>query len=60
MKKILNWVMAATLVCGASVLTACKEAHAQEDNPVQQVTSRRAGTAWNCPTIFRGAQNWWP
>ncbi|KWW24265.1 MAG: hypothetical protein F082_1873, partial [bacterium F082] len=23
MKKILNWVMAATLVCGASVFTAC-------------------------------------
>ena len=32
MKKILYWVMAATLICGASVFTSCKEAKA--DNPV--------------------------
>ena len=32
MKKILYWVMAVTLICGASVFTSCKEAKA--DNPV--------------------------
>ncbi|MBQ8988456.1 MAG: hypothetical protein IJ067_02035 [Prevotella sp.] len=34
MKKILNWVMAATLVCGASVFTACTSD--SEDNPAQE------------------------
>ena len=42
MKKMMNWVMAATrplvltmVFCGATLgLTACKEAKAQEDNPV--------------------------
>ena len=33
MKKMIQWVLAATLVCGASVLNSCKDAHAQEDNP---------------------------
>ena len=45
MKKIMNWVLAATLVCGATVLTSCKEAHAQEDNPVQQVSSEELLTS---------------
>ena len=43
MKKMMNWVMTATrplvltmVFCGATLgLTACKEAKAQEDNPVQ-------------------------
>ena len=43
MKKTKLWVMAATLVCGLAAvgygLTACEKANAQEDNPVQQVTS---------------------
>ena len=39
MKKMMNWVLAATIcVCSASVLTSCKEAHAQENNPVNPVT----------------------
>jgi hypothetical protein len=25
MKKILNWVLAATLVCGATVFTSCSD-----------------------------------
>ena len=28
MRMIMNWVLAATLVCGASVFTSCKEAKA--------------------------------
>ena len=43
MKKMMNWVLVATrpmvltmVFCGATLgLTACKEAKAQEDNPVQ-------------------------
>ena len=31
-KKMMNWVMAATLVCGASVFTACTSDNG--DNPV--------------------------
>ena len=49
MKKIMNWVLAATLVCGATVLTGCKEAKAQEDNPAQQVTSEE---------LIRTSQSW--
>ena len=53
MKKMMNWVMAVTLVCGlttASVaLTSCKEAHAQEDNPASQVVSTE---------LIRTSQSW--
>ena len=34
MKKIMNWVLAATLVCGASVFTACSDGNS--DNPNQE------------------------
>ena len=37
MKKMMNWVLAATLICGASVLNSCKEARTQEDNSAQEV-----------------------
>lgn len=33
MKKMIQWVLAATLVCGASILTACTSNNG--DNPVQ-------------------------
>ena len=32
MKRMMQWVMAATLVCGASVFTACSNS----DNPVTE------------------------
>ena len=44
---MMNWVLAATLVCGISVLSSCKEAHA--DNPAQQVQS---------PELIRTSQSW--
>ena len=34
MKRILNWVLAATLVCGASVMTSCT--NDTSDNPAQE------------------------
>lgn len=38
MKKIKNWVLAATLnVCGAMMLTSCTDVIGQADNPVQPV-----------------------
>ena len=35
MKKINQWMLAAILICGSSVFTACTSS---EDNPVQPVT----------------------
>ena len=32
MKKIMNWVLAAIIICGASVMTACSSDN--DDNPV--------------------------
>ena len=37
MKKMMNWVLTATLICGASVLNSCKEARTQEDNSAKEV-----------------------
>ena len=68
MKKMMNWVLVATrpmvltmVFCGATLgLTACKEAKAQEDNPVQQVTSEeliRTSQSWDgveLPDYFQG------
>ena len=50
MKKILNWMLAATLVCGATAfMTSCKETKANEDNPVQTVKSEE---------LIRTSQSW--
>ena len=35
MRKIMNWVLAATLICGASVITSCS-ANDANDNPSQE------------------------
>ena len=35
MRKIMNWVLAATLICGASVFTSCS-ANDANDNPSQE------------------------
>jgi YD repeat-containing protein len=39
MKKLFQWVMVATLICGASVLTACSD---NSDNPVNPDPSEKA------------------
>ena len=50
MKKMMNWVLAATLFCGtAAFMTGCKEAKAQEDNASQEVTSEE---------LIRTSQSW--
>ena len=47
MKKILTWVLAATLVCGTSVFTACSN---NEDNPAQPQPRERV-------IAFEGIEN---
>ena len=61
MKQMKQWVLAATLVCGATAfMTGCKEAKANEDNPVQTVTSEeliRTSQSWDgveLPDYFQG------
>ena len=67
MKKIMNWVLAATLVCGASVFTSCKQAKPQEakaeqtvSTEVQKVTTEeliRTSQSWDgveLPDYFQG------
>ena len=50
MKKMKVWAIALVLMCGTMIgVTACKEAHAQEDNPVQQVQSTE---------LIRTSQSW--
>ena len=66
MKKMIQWVLAATLVCGATTfMTGCKkatvqEATVQEENSVQAVTSEeliRTSQSWDgveLPDYFQG------
>ena len=66
MNKMIQWVLAATLVCGTTAfMTGCKkanvqEATVQEDNAVQQVTSEeliRTSQSWDgveLPDYFKG------
>ena len=46
MRKVMNWVLAAILICGASVFTACSS---NEDNPVHDDS-----TLAECTIIFYG------
>jgi len=60
MKKMMFWVIAATLICGASVLTSCKTAQIQKSNSAQQVQSIeliRTSQSWDgveLPDYFQG------
>ena len=51
MKKIMNWVIAATLVCGATTvclgLNSCKEAHADEAPSVSSTELIRTSQSWD-------------
>ena len=50
MKKTIQWVLAATLICGTTTfMTACKEANTQEDNAAQAVKSEE---------LIRTSQSW--
>ena len=56
MKKIMNWVLAATLVCGASVFTSCKQAKTQNDNAVQNVSTEVQKVTKE--ELIRTSQSW--
>lgn len=53
MKKILNWVLAATLICGASVFTSCNKPATDLSDKVQGkwIVADLDGEA--CPTSFK-------
>jgi len=56
MKKMINWVLAATLICGASVLNSCKEAKTQESQAPaaeEQVEKKVVSTE-----LIRTSQSW--
>jgi quercetin dioxygenase-like cupin family protein len=60
MKTIMNWVMAATLICGTSVFTSCKEAKTEESDSAAKVVSTeliRTSQSWDgveLPDYFQG------
>jgi hypothetical protein len=41
MKKIVNWVLAATLVCGASVFTSCSNDNSDNSGSIEQAKNNR-------------------
>ena len=61
MKKMMNWVLAATLFCGTmAFMTGCKEAKAQEsDSKPKVVSTELIRTSQSCLTTSRDAPNWW-
>ena len=56
MKKILNWVLAATLICGACILSSCKEARNKENNSEQQLSN--AAQQVTNQELIRTSQSW--
>ncbi|MBR5689243.1 MAG: cupin domain-containing protein [Prevotella sp.] len=60
MKKILNWMLVATLICGANVLASCKAAQTREVDSIRQVMSEeliRTSQSWDgveLPNYFEG------
>jgi quercetin dioxygenase-like cupin family protein len=62
MKKILNWVLAATLICGAGVLTSCKEKQAQQAQEnaaeVQEVQVADSAKQVVSEELIRTSQSW--
>ena len=59
MKRILNWVFAAALICGASVLTSCKEKQVQQDqeNTAEQQVADSVRKVVSAELI-RTSQSW--
>ncbi len=58
MKKIMNWVLAATLVCGPSVFTSCKKS-APANAPVAEQTVEQEEVKEVVSTeLIRTSQSW--
>ena len=61
MKKIMQWGLAATLVCGASIFTSCKKANVQEDRSATEETIGSPKNAVHEVTseeLIRTSQSW--
>ena len=56
MKKFLNWVLAATLICGTAVLTSCKEARTPENN--SETPSTNTAKEVSSTELIRTSQSW--
>ena len=61
MKKIMNWVLAATFICGCNVMTSCKKANANNENAsatkVESTELIRTSQSWDgveLPDYFQG------
>ena len=64
MKKMMNWMMAAILICGATIVTgslsSCKKANTQEEQTAAKVVSTeliRTDKSWDgveLPDYFQG------
>jgi quercetin dioxygenase-like cupin family protein len=60
MKIMKPWLFATTIICSSAILTSCEKVRAQEDNPVQQVSSEeliRTSQSWDgveLPDYFQG------
>ena len=56
MRKMMSWVMAATLICVASVLTSCKQAKTQETQaPAQEEQAEKKVVSTE---LIRTSQSW--
>ena len=60
MRKILNWVFAATLVCGTTAfMTGCKEAKTNEDRSVEERSqSEDSAQTVSSEELIRTSQSW--
>ena len=56
MKKMMQWVFAATLICGASVMTSCKEARTPENN--SETPSTNTAKEVSSTELIRTSQSW--
>ena len=56
MKKFMQWMLAAILVCGACVLSSCKEAKTQEYNGQEQLSNHAQKV--ESTELIRTSQSW--
>ena len=57
MKKYMQWMLAAILLCGTSVMTSCKEAKTQEDKAIP-AQGETAAKKVESTELIRTSQSW--
>ena len=53
MKKSMNWLMSAALVCSASLLMSCKNAQVKDETPAEEPAAKVVSTE-----LIRTSQSW--